>query len=369
MSVRLRLVVACAVALAAAACVVSSRRPPGGEPLWRFPLVEDGRILCEGEINGSFVAGEGGLVVFTTRTGRVYAVDAAKRVLRWEFAARAAVESPPVPGKSGLVIVDGEGGIYGLGWDGKLAWETSRKGISAPNSLALPGKIVLCVDGVNIVALDEETGAEKWQLAVSAPIRSSFASWEDWLVFGTEDKKIQIASSDGRVLSSGNAGGIPVGPAFVDGNILIASLQDTTINGWDLPSLKKRWTIKLGGILAAPPASDGRRLFAVLTNHILFCLAARSGTALWWQALPARGVFGPALAETHVFATTPSTVLLAFPRLGGEKLVAFEASLEARSAPLWLAPHLWVGFLEPETGRTAVVFLKSRFSPGKEKRP
>jgi len=360
--------IALAAVLPLAACAFFGRKPPAKEPFWRFPLVEDGRIFCEGEINPALVATEAGLVVFTTRAGRLYAVDAAKRAVTWTFPARAPVDVPPAVLTDRFILLDREGRVYAIGLDGKRLWETKGGEAPAPDILAFAGKIVLRA-GANLIALGAEKGEEIWTLKASAPVRSGLASWRQRIVFGTEDKKLQVASPEGRLLAASDADAAPVGPLIIAGDLAIAGLEDGTIAGWDLLSMKKRWSISLGGIPAAPPAYDGRRLYAVLSNHVLFCFAARSGTTEWWQPLPGRGAFAPALAETHVFATTPSEILLACPRAGGIGTIAFEAPGEIRTAPLWLPPHLWVGFFEPETGRTALVFLKSPPPPEKEKRP
>jgi len=358
----------CLAALELAACAVSLR-PPAAESPWTFPLIEEGRLVCEGEIVGSFEKAEGGLVLFATRAGRVYAVDGAKRAVRWEFAAGAPVDLAPVAAGERVLVVDRSGRVYGLDGEGRAAWEAEPRGAAAMPPLALSGLGVFCFDGKKVVALDLDKGTERWALTVPAAVVSSLVPWKGRIVFGTEEGKIQVVSVEGKVLESREAGGVLDGAAFAAGDILISSLEDNSIAGWNLPSLKRRWSTRLGGIFAGLPAFDGRRFFAVLSNHVLFCLSARTGTTLWWNALPGRGLYPPALAGNHVFAATPTDELVAFPLLGGSRATAYKAPREVHAGAAWLAPFLWVAFFEPEAGRTTILCLRSPIPPEKEKTP
>jgi outer membrane protein assembly factor BamB len=353
-----------------AGCSLLGLGPADGKPpFWRFPLVEDGRLAVVGEINPSPAAAGPGLVVFTTKAGRVYALDGAKREVRWEFETRGPVESPPAVFADLVVAVDRSNRIFGLELDGKLRWQADRPEALAPVVLAVAQRIVLRAEGATVIGLEIGKGSEAWVFKAPAPIRSGVAAWRDWVVFGGEDGKLRALGQDGRLQKEVPAGGIPVGPLGVAGDLLVVGFQDGTLAGFELPAMKKRWTVRLGGTLVGGAPSDGRRLFLVLSNHTLFCLKAKSGTVLWWHSLPGQGTYSPVLAETHVFVATPSTTLIACPKTGGEKTIAYTAPLEIRSAPFWLAPHIWVGLFEPETGRTTLTFLKSESPPEKEKRP
>jgi outer membrane protein assembly factor BamB len=355
-------------ALVFAACGLADFRLPSAEISWAFPLLEEGRVVCEGEIVGSLQMAGGGLVIAATRAGRVYAVEAAPPAVRWEYAAKAPVDLPAAAGESRVLVVDRNGGLSGLDLEGKLVWEVKLEGTVGPGPVAAAGRAFLALEGTKIKAFDLGRGTEAWSVAVPAAIRSHFAPWRGGVAFGTADKKVHLLAPDGRVVKTREVTAALVGPAFAAGDILVASLEDNSIVAWDLPSLDRRWSVRLGGGLAAAPAFDGRRLFAVLSNHVLFCLSAGSGTTLWWNSLPGRGLYPPAVAGTHVFATAPSPSVAAFPILGGPRVEAFAAPQDIHAGPLWVAPTLWVGTFDPGSGRTTILVLKTPPPPAKEKK-
>lgn len=360
------LIPSCAVLLLSA-CTLADFRLPAAETSWSFPLVEEGRAVCEGEIVGSLQKAGSGLVIVATRAGRVYALETARGAVRWEYSAKAPVDWPAAAGEGRVLVVDRNGILSGLDLEGKLVWEAKLKGTVGPGPVAVSGRAFLALDGTRLAAFDLGPGTEAWSLPVSAAIRSQIAAWKGGVVFGTADKKIHVVNADGRVVKARDASAVLVGPACAAGDILIASLEDNSVAAWDLPSLDRRWSIRLGGTLAAAPAFDGRRLFAVLTNHVLFCLSSGSGTTLWWNALPGRGLYPPAVAGTHVFATAPSASVTAFPLLGGNRVEAYAAPQDAHAGPLWVDPTLWVATFDPGSGRTTILLLKSPPPPAKEK--
>jgi len=367
MSIRLFGALISSAALGLGGCSLASLRPPAEESAWKFPLAVDGRLSVDGEITGSLQEAGKELVLLATRSGRVYAVDAAKRTLRWSYSAPVPIDGSPLAVGERLVVVDRTGRMFGLDLEGKVVWKNEPGRPVAPAPAGFSGLVVFGSERTKVVAVEPRTGKGKWTLDASSAVRSSLIPWRGGLVFGTADGKIHLVGPEGKPLASRDAGGVLVGPALVAGDILVSGLEDHSIAGWNLPSLKRRWSVRLGGIFSGPPAFDGRRIFAVLSNHVLFCLSVKTGTTLWWHPLPGRGLYAPVLAGTHIFAASPTTSLVACPRLGGDRVVAFQTPRDIRAGPHWLDARLWIAYFEPEADRTTILFLKSPAPAAKEK--
>ncbi len=324
-----------------------------------FPLQEESRIVYEGEVN-RLVQNLGGRLVFTTRKGWIYGVDAAKKEIAWSFSAQAAFSKPPCLGESRIICADQENCVYCLDEAGQLIW---KKQIAESISSHLGqgfGKILLATEDALVLALDEATGQEAWRLKVESAATSGPVFWNRQAIFGTADGRLFFLAADGRLLASFKTGAGIRGQLFIDADRLFFGLDDDTFNSLNLATRKRRWKIRTGGFLTSAPLADERRIFFLNSNGVLFCLGKRSGEILWWRPIPSPTSFRPEICGDEILAASLSRLLLGFYRKNGDRSGTLDAGQELKSNPLVLDSGLVISLYDREAGQGILVFLKRK---------
>ena len=322
-----------------------------------FPLQEESRVLYEGEIN-RLVQNSGGRLYFSTRKGLVYCIDGAKKEILWKFSARAVISAPPCLSEGRVYCADQENGLYCLDEAGRVVWEKKlAEKISGDVGQSL-GKVFVGTQDGNVLALGAATGDEAWRFKSESGIQSGPVVWNRQIIFGTVDGRLFFLSPDGRRLAAFKTKAGIRGPLFIDSNRLFYSLEDNTFNSLNLTSRKRRWTIRTGGFVTAPPAADDRRIYFLNSNSALFCLDKRGGEILWWRPVASPSYFRPEICGEEILAATLSSLMLGFYKITGEKSGTHDAGQEIKSNPLLLDSGLVINLYDGEAGQGTLVFLK-----------
>jgi outer membrane protein assembly factor BamB len=341
-------------ALVAAACAPSSL-PPSLSPTLIFPLAEEIRLSCRGPLVPKLVAGPGGLVLVTTTTGYLQAVDLEQQARRWEFLSTSAEVAPVVAGDR-IIFAAGDGKIYGLNPAGKAVWERKPEEPIQGEPL-LVGNQMVYREGKNfLAALNPADGAPLWRVPASA--QTDPAAWGDRIVFGTTDGLIKILSPDGRNFRNYLAGGKPVGRLGVNLDDVYLNLDDGRFNAYDLSTGKNRWSVRFGGAPVGPPATDGRTLYTALSNNIVAALNPKRGDLYWWRPLSGRASFPPLILNNHVLVVSRSAVLQAFAETTGKAEVAFEAGGALLAPVLVAGPRLCLAVKGDTEGLSVIIVLR-----------
>jgi outer membrane protein assembly factor BamB len=346
--------IAC-VALSSCSLLRTKASPPPLSSV--FPLQEESRILYEGEIN-LLVQNSGGRLYFSTRKGFVYCIDGVKKNISWKYSARAGIAAPPCLGEGRLFFADQENGLYCLSETGQLVWEKKlREKVSGDLEQGI-GKVFLNTPEGMVLAFDASTGNEAWRFGSGSAVRSGLIFWNRQIIFGTADGRLLFLGPDGRRLATVKTKAGIRGRLFIDSNRLFYSLDDDTFNSLNLISRRRRWTLRTGGYVTAPPAADDRRIYFLNSNSAFFCLAKRGGEILWWRPVPSPSYFKPEICGEEVLATTLSSLLLGFYKKTGEKSGTHDAGQELKSNPLALDSSLALNLYDREAGTGILVFLK-----------
>jgi len=102
----------------------------------------------------------------------------------------------------------------------------------------------------------------------------------------------------------------------------------------------------------------GKRLYALGSNSVLYCLKKSGGDILWWANVPTRVLFAPAVIGDKIVVATGTTRILAFDAKTGAGAGEYAAARNLGSNAVWLDPHLAVAVRGAENGGEAFVFLK-----------
>jgi outer membrane protein assembly factor BamB len=257
-------------------------------------------IIAEGLV----IVGSAGFTQFEPDDGDgVTALDLATGEERWFFDAELDVNG--VAYGDGVVVVAGdEGRVWGLAvGDGRPLWADDLAVAAFGNPLIISGMAVVGDGNGNLTAYDLGTGARRWGVSVSGPIRGGAASDGTTIFVIGEDREAAAVALDGTVLwrqrLSGrgpNADAVRVfaAPTVVDDLVIVALVRESEFVEPALMALDKsdgtvRWrAVDAAGIknawgnLRSSPAVVGDTLvYGEPYSNQLVGVDLATGETLW----------------------------------------------------------------------------------------
>ena len=321
-----------------------------------FPLAVDGQVAYEGEVTSLIQRTPIG-IVFSTRKGRVYAIDEAGRKILWSYTIPEAVETPPVVGTDGLTVCDQTSELYRLSFKGELVWKARPKGRIVTKLAEANGVLYFGVPG-EIVAWNAADGRELWRFRPRSKLTAGPLAAGGLVIIGCMDKTIRSLTAEGRPAWTFHAAAAAEEFIGVDEGRLFCGGQDGFLHAVDLSKFRDSWKVRTNGAARGAALVAGKRLMFLTANNVLYCLDKGCGNILWWQPVPARPHFDPVLAGERVVVATQSQVLVAFDIKTGLKAGEFVQDMESRSNTLWAAPFLMSNVSDESKEQGSLIFLK-----------
>jgi len=324
-----------------------------------FPIEKAAEIVFQGEIIDPMLA-EKGRIYIATRGGRLYGIDAAAQKILWEIKISENLQVSPRLGQEALYVIDGKNILFSVSREGKILWQKNIEGTAAGSAIENEGRVFLgTVDG-RLMALDAARGETLWVFQANVALQSNIVAAANALAFGCDDGHLYLVGMNGKLI-----GKIDVGVPFehnlaADGSSIYLGTGKKEIFCFDASSRKRKWKIKTGGKVLVPPTFDEKRAFFSCLNNVLYCVNKKSGTILWWDAIPGRNVNSLALVQKRVVITPRSSFLVSFETLTGEKIGGFDAGREFRSNPLWLEPFLLTSFYDASSDKGFLTFFRKK---------
>ena len=233
--------------------------------------------------------------------------------------------------------------------EGKEAWTSRLSPIAQP---VAGDHLVFVATSDRVSALDEESGAVRWQDDTPSPAGALI--WRSgWLFVAAKSTLRAYRAADGaRLWEHVLPAPIASGPV-VNGDRLVAGLEDTTLMCLDIKAPEEVWRtpplgFQIGPMLAAngrvyfggsdgyvharedrrgqwlwdfraraavvgPPVADAAHLYVALLDNTVRALDAASGSQRWQQPLGARAVPGLLLLSDLLAVPLASGDLLSCP--------------------------------------------------------
>jgi outer membrane protein assembly factor BamB len=195
----------------------------------------------------------GGLVIFGSGDGHVYAVDAASGEQRWRFATGDVVHASPAVSDGRVFIGSWDGKLYALdAASGRELWHAqtgldplmaNQQGFQSSPAVAGDTVYTGCRDA-HLYAFDVRTGQEKWRF-------STGASW---------------------VISS---------PAVLGGRVYFATSDSSLVHSVEAATGKPVWQQQASAYMFASPSLAGGVLLQGELNGSLQAREAATGALLW----------------------------------------------------------------------------------------
>ncbi|MBN1939533.1 MAG: PQQ-like beta-propeller repeat protein, partial [Candidatus Aminicenantes bacterium] len=248
-----------------------------------FPLVETARVIVKGPLIPRLTAGPGGLLLAASTSGELQALNPAAKSVAWTHQEGRSKTAPVVDGdKIFWAAEDGaKGKIVCLDPKGHVLWHRLIDEPAGGDLRVVGGKLVFQEGDKALSALNAADGTPAWRDPASLP--------EEWtadgsrIVVRTADGRLRALDPEGRLVREIEVGENAAGPLGLFGNFVYFGYDDGRFGAIDLATGRKKWQMRLGGIPAGPPVSDGRVVLVALSNHVLAALRAKRGDLLWWK--------------------------------------------------------------------------------------
>jgi outer membrane protein assembly factor BamB len=321
-----------------------------------FPLVEDTSVPVPGRIVGG-VRERAGRLYFSTADGFVRCVDGPKKAVAWEFKMEAGPSGPPCLGSGNIYAQSEDGVLYCLSPQGELRWrsETGEKFLTPVTEGG--GFALFGTDKGRLWALDLD-GKNAWRYEAGAPVGGGPLYLGSRVVCGSDDGRVHFVGLNGRGQAAFRASSRILGPMAGNDRLVFFGTEARDFFGLSITRRKPKWKVRLSGQILVDPLISGRRLFALGTNSVLYCLSCSGGDIVWWANVPARKTYDLEIVGGDVVVSTLSTELLAFDAKTGKKAGDFKAPAELRANAVWIDPYLLVSDYDPKAGAGKIRYLR-----------
>ncbi|MCL4819995.1 MAG: PQQ-binding-like beta-propeller repeat protein [Vicinamibacteria bacterium] len=331
---------ACAAALAAAACGgVRPAPPPALFPaptVWLTPLEQP----LDGEL-----ATDGARIFVPLRDGTLLGLDRLTGERLWS--------APPRPGAISaapgtLLLRQADGRLWSLApRNGSARWRTDT-GITGSLAAVTENRWAF-VAGEGLAAVELETGRIVWTAAEKATVTAPPLPWGSWLLVGEQDGTLRLREREtGRTVWTWNVGSPWKAAPAVDDRVLFAGSTAHGFYSLKLDSGDRRWRWKLGADVVAPPVlyGDDAVAFATLEN-VLWSLERGKGRLVWRAPLPSRPLGGPQLVGGALLIACLEDELRAIDTRTGAKIATMRTPSPLRTAPVVVGDTVYVGLRNP----------------------
>lgn len=253
--------------------------------------------------------------------------------LRWKVSTAGEIFSSPVVVDNVVYVGSKSGFLLALDAEtGRERWRFDLGNYIIRGSAAVVDGMVYVVGGYDVFALDADSGQPRWRLPIKLAGPSSPAVVDGMLYVASQEGELYAVEvetgalawhykADGLVFSS---------PAVAGGMVFIAN--DTgDLFALEVGTGRLRWKLTgLGAVYGSPAVGDGTVLVSSLTGFLV-AVDAATGTERW--RFTAGGSPTPAVVEGVVYAAAGESGLVALDLESGEPRWTFATGAPVTSSP------------------------------------
>ncbi|GAB5388885.1 MAG: PQQ-like beta-propeller repeat protein [Alphaproteobacteria bacterium] len=280
--------------------------------------------------------------------------------------------SEPIVVDERIFAMDSESRVSAFNTEtGRRLWQVETapdgdEGDGLAGGIAFGGSYIYATSGYGqVVALDPETGDQKWARKLSSPSRAAPTIHEGRVFVTTLDNKLlALSAEDGTpiwdhsgileetgLLGAGSpaAMGPQVVVGYSSGEIVSLRIENGRVLWADsLASLRRRGLMSRLAHIRGAPVMDGRLVYAVSNSGRTVAIDQRNGVRVWQAELG--GSQRPWPAGDSVFVITSESELVALERISGRirwvtQLDRYEDGDEDNPRTTWVGPVLAGGSL------------------------
>ena len=256
--------------------------------------LERGRVRWQIDLATVATPATGDGMVFVSADAHVIAIDQRSGTTLWRTPLPSALAGP-VYWDSGWVLASADTGevIAIRAEDGHVLWRNALGSPLAVRPSPAGDRLYVALADHRLAALDLETGAAVWTLALEAEVTGLLAL-EEQLLVGTRANRLQSISLDrGRI----------------------------------------RWTQRAGADVIGAPAADDDSIYFVAFDNVLRALNRGNGNLRWTRNLPSRPSGGALRVDDVVLVPFSTAIIGAFLAKTGAPAFTIRAAGELGGAP------------------------------------
>lgn len=219
-----------------------------------------------------------GTVYVGSADGKLYALDAASGAEKWKFETKGIVRSTPAIAGGLVVFGSNDGSIYAVNMRGELAWKKATGEAVTPSPLVHDGRVYIGSRSADVFALDAASGSVLWRVFYwFSWVESSAAIRGSTLYVGSSDyqRVCAIDADDGKVKWTFDSDGSAwSSPAVTDSTVFIGAAgvvgysanHHAAFFAIDRANGKERWRFPMEpadgdyayGFASSPAVANGR---------------------------------------------------------------------------------------------------------------
>jgi len=312
---------------------------------WRFETT--------GELYSS-PAVSNGLVFVGTKSGFIYALDAATGEERWKVALGDYIvrSSPAVI--DGSVYIGSGYSIFSLdSLTGQKTWE-AKTPFSGSSSPTLSGESVyIASQSSSVYAFDSVNGEQRWSFQTDGPIFSSPAIYEDFVFVGTDSGKLlAMSAATGQIAWRFETGGAIYSSPAISGDLVYVTNRLGKTFAVERIGGKLRWSYDAGG--DASPAISRGIVYVAGADGGLYALDAESGGDPKWLFPTGSPITTSPVVANGVVYVASGTTLYAVDAVTGFELWRYAAGYQIETSPVVVNGFVYIGgqdgYLDAITG-------------------
>jgi outer membrane protein assembly factor BamB len=201
--------------------------------------------------------------------------------------------------------------------------------------LAAGGGLAYLATADQVIALDAETGADRWSAALQPDGAQLVWRAGVLLIFWPTGDVAALKSADGSPIWRVSLGAPLTGPPSADSDLVVVSLLNREVVALSLADGARRWTTKALPTVPGQPLVDGARAFVAGEDGTLFALKARDGKVDWRQDhIGGRPAGAPVTDGRDVFVVTVDGLLTGYNKSNGALEVMRPEKTAARAGAL-----------------------------------
>ncbi len=226
------------------------------------PAVADGTVYVGGGFN-------------------LYAFDAATGKERWRFPMHYAGQSSPTVADGQVFIGSQEGYLYAVNaHTGQVTWQLDTDGLVFASPAIAGSNLIVGTDSGNLMSITMSDGQVTWRQALDGPVFASVVvDGSTGYVTASNGFTYGISLQDGTMLWRAPIGG-DVSPAL-GSDVLAVAAKDGGIYGLDPKTGATKWLFPAGATSLASPVSAGNYV-VVGGDRNLYAIDARTGARAWY---------------------------------------------------------------------------------------
>ncbi len=265
-----------------------------------------------------------GILFAGSDDNNLYAIDALKGELKWQFPALGKVYTPAA--KNGVVFAASfDNNIYALDYNGNQKWR-SNAGFSTASPPIVYNNILYGGSDKYIYAIYINNGSIDWRYATNGWIESTPAISQGMVYAGSNDNYLYALDAGNKNLrwKYPAGGSITSSPAIINGIVFVGS-NDNNVYAIDSNSGELKWRKKTNDIVKSSPAVFQNTVYVGSNDNTLYAIDMDNGDIIWKFVTNGWIDSQPIVTKDIVYAGSKDGTIYAIDREKGTKVSSYDA--------------------------------------------